>query len=716
MKSGEKKGQTSDSERKPVGWKPVALDGGYGWVVVLGSFLIHVFADGFVYSFGVIAESLIKEFNATNAEVSTILSLLTGLMLATGPLASAICNRIGCRITTIVGAIIASIGCALSFYANSMTYLILSVGIVMGTGFGLMYCPAIVIVTMYFEKYRALATGVTVCGAGVGTFVFSKIIGYLIETFDWRTVFIIYAGLVLLCVPCGALYRPVMFEPIYDDDDKFGLRINEGKTNEEVEEASDEKEKAAILTQRVQAPRKKLTSMNAAHAEPIPEAAEERSSEEDLPGAAGQQSPVPSEDVKGLRRKSASVSNHKHTRRFSKEEPGNGTEATVIRPAVSQVLVESTKIGSMEEPANGNAAGGGGVLQRFLSLGEHLHTRANEGGKISVSTGYLNIKDVFYPGSISALPEYAENQTRFRSVSSLHSERDRTASKIGKHSEGGALIADQIIEEKAEDEDEDEKEEDSSATSASRAIEVWRTIKRLMDLSLLADPIYLLFAVSNFLTSIGFNAPPMFMPMNAESVLGLSKGESANTVSAYGLANTFGRIAFGLTCDRQLPFRWGKNLPRNRLWIYNLTLMLCGLASCFVFTMQSYVAFTAYCFFFGFTISSYVCLTSVVLVDLVGVDRLTNAFGLLLFIQGVATFVGPPLAGQLYDLTKRYDWTFGFCGVCLFVSGIMLFVVPTIQRRNHNRSRRPTEQDVPNGKCRLDYGSLENGKAPLVEC
>lgn len=55
-----------------------------------------------------------------------------------------------------------------------------------------------------------------------------------------------------------------------------------------------------------------------------------------------------------------------------------------------------------------------------------------------------------------------------------------------------------------------------------------------MDLSLLADPIYLLFAVSNFLTSIGFNAPPMFMPMNAETVLGFSKVDAANTVSAYG--------------------------------------------------------------------------------------------------------------------------------------------------------------------------------------
>lgn len=62
-----------------------------------------------------------------------------------------------------------------------------------------------------------------------------------------------------------------------------------------------------------------------------------------------------------------------------------------------------------------------------------------------------------------------------------------------------------------------------------------------MDFSLLTDPIYLLFAISNFLTSIGFNAPPMFMPMNAEAVLGFNKVDASSTVSAYGfkLINLF---------------------------------------------------------------------------------------------------------------------------------------------------------------------------------
>ncbi|KAE9551974.1 hypothetical protein FO519_004826, partial [Halicephalobus sp. NKZ332] len=137
--------------REPTGWKPVALDGGYGWIVVLASFSIHVIVDGFLYSFGVIAESLVKEFNGTNAEVSTILCILTGLTFGIGPISSAICNKIGCRLTTIIGILFMSCGCAISYNANSMTYLIGSIGLIMGTGFGLLYCPSIVIVTMYFE-------------------------------------------------------------------------------------------------------------------------------------------------------------------------------------------------------------------------------------------------------------------------------------------------------------------------------------------------------------------------------------------------------------------------------------------------------------------------------------------------------------------------------------------------------------------------------------
>lgn len=34
-------------------------------------------------------------------------------------------------------------------------------------------------------------------------------------------------GLVLLCVPCGALYRPIEFIPIYNEEDEAFLQMEE---------------------------------------------------------------------------------------------------------------------------------------------------------------------------------------------------------------------------------------------------------------------------------------------------------------------------------------------------------------------------------------------------------------------------------------------------------------------------------------------------------
>lgn len=53
-----------------------------------------------------------------------------------------------------------------------------------------------------------------------------------------------------------------------------------------------------------------------------------------------------------------------------------------------------------------------------------------------------------------------------------------------------------------------------------------------------------------------------------------------------------------------------------------------------------------YCAIFGVTSGAYVGLTSVVLVDLLGLDKLTNAFGLLLLFQGIASVIGPPIIGK----------------------------------------------------------------------
>jgi hypothetical protein len=62
----------------------VAPDGGWGWVVVLASFLISVVVDGICYTFGVIKPDLEKHFETSSSTTAWAGSLLGGFYLIAG--------------------------------------------------------------------------------------------------------------------------------------------------------------------------------------------------------------------------------------------------------------------------------------------------------------------------------------------------------------------------------------------------------------------------------------------------------------------------------------------------------------------------------------------------------------------------------------------------------------------------------------------------------
>ena len=107
-----------------------------------------------------------------------------------------------------------------------------------------------------------------------------------------------------------------------------------------------------------------------------------------------------------------------------------------------------------------------------------------------------------------------------------------------------------------------------------------------------------------------------------------------------GIANTIGRIVLGFISDRG----WIK-----RLYLYNICLAICGLSMGLSNLFTDLHTQRMFCAVFGITSGAYVGLTSVVLVDLLGLDKLTNAFGLLLLFQGIASVIGPPIIGKKYS-------------------------------------------------------------------
>jgi len=63
---------------------PPVPDGGWGWIVVLGSFMIHVIADGIAYSFGVFVESFVVHFQCSKSAVGGLGSLMLGVTWGSG--------------------------------------------------------------------------------------------------------------------------------------------------------------------------------------------------------------------------------------------------------------------------------------------------------------------------------------------------------------------------------------------------------------------------------------------------------------------------------------------------------------------------------------------------------------------------------------------------------------------------------------------------------
>lgn len=77
---------------------------------------------------------------------------------------------------------------------------------------------------------------------------------------------------------------------------------------------------------------------------------------------------------------------------------------------------------------------------------------------------------------------------------------------------------------------------------------------------------------------------------------------------------------------------------------------------------------------------------SIIAVDLMGIEKLTNAFGILMLFQGLAAVVGTPIAGALYDATNSYDYSFYFAGILITISAILCYPLKIINRWEKKRA------------------------------
>ncbi|KAI4499574.1 hypothetical protein M0802_005470 [Mischocyttarus mexicanus] len=184
-------------------------DGGWGWLVLLASVLVNVLIPGMVKSFGVLFVEFRKVFDASPAAAAWIPALCYFLYSSLGPLSSVLSVKYSYRTVSLLGGTSAAVGMMISYFANSVGFLCISFGVLVGTGAGLAFPPTVYIVTSYFVRLRGLANGLCISGSALGSIFLPPLLGLLLQEYGYRGAVLIMGALTLNVWACALLYDPV---------------------------------------------------------------------------------------------------------------------------------------------------------------------------------------------------------------------------------------------------------------------------------------------------------------------------------------------------------------------------------------------------------------------------------------------------------------------------------------------------------------------------
>jgi predicted MFS family arabinose efflux permease len=112
----------------------------------------------------------------------------------------------------------------------------------------------------------------------------------------------------------------------------------------------------------------------------------------------------------------------------------------------------------------------------------------------------------------------------------------------------------------------------------------------IMDWSVFREGLFIVFATSTFLTSVGYLVPYLFLPDRAIK-MGYNAKEGALLITILGVTNTVGRVAFGYISDKPCV---------NRLALYGTVLTIVGVLTTLSIWCADYWSLASYSAIFGF--------------------------------------------------------------------------------------------------------------------
>ncbi|KYN30645.1 Monocarboxylate transporter 3 [Trachymyrmex septentrionalis] len=579
--------------------KMIPPDGGWGWVVLFSALIVNFLIPGTVKSFGVLFVEFLHVFKASSTAASWMPALCYFLYSSLGPLSSILSTKYSYRTVTLIGGTFAASGMMLSYFANSVTYLYISYGLMVGIGAGLSFPPTVYIVTQYFEKLRGMANGVCISGSAIGTIVLPPLLQHLLDRFGYRGAVLIMGAITLNTLVCGLLYHPV-------EQHMKIVPLDDGIDNE-----------ALTLDESIGGKRESAENMG-----------EDAKSGDDEP-----------------------------IRKFS------DLSHNVILETTEKASCKPEKASCKPEKASCKSE-------------KKLDYKTND---TVVGLRYDVIRDEIPRENTPNANEFRmtirssqEDDDDLNSDTQNLSRRGSAGTEKDVKSQLDPLKIGKNLKEDSRVRDEESKRDDACSKSI-------KTPKRhddkktpFFDLSVLRDPIYLVILISNSTSAISNTNFMILLPSYAIAE-GFDKNSSALLLSIVSALDLVGRIGGASLSD--IDF-----VPKYYYFVGGLGTS--GIALALLPMATSYTMLSFFCGLFGLSSGMYIGITTVILADMLGTEKLSSSYGISLFVNGVLQLIGPPICGVIFENILSYKPIFLAFGIILILGTALWAVVPLIKRNN----------------------------------
>lgn len=181
----------------------------YAWYVAIGCCLLFSYGVGLTTgTFAIFMSPLTKELNLTNAQVSSIFSVISIIGLCFMVIFDKLSLKIGIRKIIFIGGILIALGNYVFSISKSLLHCYLA-AILIGTGYGC--CTTITIAILlnrWFTKSRGLAMGIAFSGSGIAIITFSPLLSNIITYYGVNAGFITQCIIIfILSLICYLLIR-----------------------------------------------------------------------------------------------------------------------------------------------------------------------------------------------------------------------------------------------------------------------------------------------------------------------------------------------------------------------------------------------------------------------------------------------------------------------------------------------------------------------------